>query len=288
MPAITRVYQSINTLQFHNAAVTNLIEKQKEIAKNKLFNQNKIIISKNFRIGVMEFKDVSFFFKKSTIPTLNNISLKIPVSSTIALIGLTGAGKSTFVNLLLGLITPSSGKILHKGKSFDNDEIINFQKNVGYVPQSIYLLDDTIKSNIALGVSEKEIDMGKIIQASKYAQIYDFISNDLENKFDTIVGEKGARLSGGQIQRIGIARAFYNEPKYIILDEATSNLDIKTENQFIKSLESIKSSKTLIHVTHKSNVIRSADKIFVFDKGSVIVFESYFHLINSTFKKLIS
>ena len=288
MPAITRVYQSINTLQFHNAAVTNLIEKQKDSQRIEIFNKKKFLIRKNFDVGNIEFKNVSFLFKKSTAPTLNDISLNIPVFSTIALIGLTGAGKSTFINLMLGLIKPSTGAIFHRGKPYNNKEIINFQKNVGYVPQSIYLLDDTIKSNIALGVSDKQIDMGKIIQASKYAQIYDFISTDLENKFDTIVGEKGARLSGGQIQRIGIARAFYNEPKYIILDEATSNLDVKTESQFIMGLQNIKSKKTIIHVTHKSNVIKSADKIFVFDKGNIIVFDSYSKLINSNFEKLIS
>ena len=288
MPAVTRVYMGINSLQFHKSAIENLLNKKRKINLSRHSTKSKNEIIKNFEIGDLEFDNVSFSYSKSKPNILDNISLKIPAFSNVVLVGLTGSGKSTFINLILGLIKPTKGKIVHQGNLFHENEIFNFQQKVGYVPQSIYLLDDTITSNIALGLNYNEINIEKVIQASKQAQIYEFISSNLSNKFNTIVGEKGARLSGGQIQRIGIARAFYNEPDYLILDEATSNLDVKTENKFLEELKKLKNKNTIIHVSHRNNVIKSADKIFVFEKGRVEVFENYADFENSSFRDLIS
>ena len=288
MPAISRVYMGINALQFHKPAIENLLEKQKNSKLSGNTLQDKTYIIKNFETGIIKFDKVSFSFKKSLPNILHNISLKIPTFSTIVLVGLTGSGKSTFINLILGLIKPDTGKIFHNDDIYENNEIYNFQKKIGYVPQHIFLLDDTIKANIALGINASEVDLNRLKKASKQAQIYDFISENLPDGFETIVGEKGARLSGGQVQRIGIARAFYNNPDYLILDEATSNLDVRTENKFIKELDKIKTKNTIIHVSHRNNVIKSADKIFVFDRGKIKIFHNFNDFKNSKFKNLIS
>jgi ABC-type multidrug transport system fused ATPase/permease subunit len=289
LPAITRVYAAINAFQFHNTTIENLIIKQIQSNKNNtLLKKDNLKIIPGFKAKKLIFKNVSFSFDSSETKVLNNISLEIFKFSSIVLIGLTGAGKSTFIDLILGLISPTSGKIYHGNKLYNKSEIFNFQKCIGYVPQNIFLLDDTITSNIALGVDKKNIDIDKIYKAAKLAQIHDFINNNLEKGYNTIVGEKGIRLSGGQIQRIGIARAFYNNPDYIILDEATSNLDNTTENNFLMDLHSIKKYKTIIHVTHRANVIKAADIIFVFDKGKIKTFKNFKELKNSKYKKLTS
>ena len=168
-------------------------------------------------------------------------------------------GKSTVVDLILGIIQPTSGNIFVDDQNIKNN-IKGWQKNIGYVSQSIFLLDESIKSNIAFGVKENEINNEKIIQALRDAQLIEFIKN-LPEGIDTIVGEKGINLSGGQIQRIGIARELYRKPSIFILDEATSGLDIETENEFLESLENLRNKLTVIIVSHRKNTLKNCEKI---------------------------
>lgn len=205
----------------------------------------------------LEIKNVNFFYKK-THPIIENFSLTVHRGETIGIMGSSGRGKSTLVNLILGLIKPNEGNIKINGISIIDKK---FDKYLfGFVPQNIYLLDDTIKRNIAFGINDFKIDDKKIKKAMKVAQIDDFVSK-MSKGVNSIVGNKGITLSGGQIQRIGIARAIYHNPKILILDESTSSLDSNTENEFLDILQKLKKSTTMIIISHKKSTLRFCNKI---------------------------
>jgi ABC-type multidrug transport system fused ATPase/permease subunit len=185
----------------------------------------------------------------------------------VGIVGETGSGKSTLINLLIGLLRPSEGKI-EIDKLNINSNLPAWYKKIGYVPQSIYLIDDSIKKNIAFGLREDNIDDNLIKKAIEKASLDKFI-NSLTDGLETIVGEKGIRLSGGQQQRIGIARALYRDPEILILDEATSSLDQITEKKIMDCIHFLKRKKTLIIITHRLITVKNCDKIFFVDKGKV-------------------
>jgi len=189
----------------------------------------------------------------------------------IGIIGETGGGKSTLINLFIGLLKPSEGKV--EVDELDiNSNLPEWHKKIGYVPQSVYLIDDTIRKNIAFGLLENNIDNDLVKQAVEKASLKRFIDS-LPNGLETIVGEKGIRLSGGQQQRIGIARALYRDPEILILDEATSSVDQKTEKKIMDCIRLLKRKKTLIIITHRLITVKNCDKIFIVDKGKVIKYE---------------
>ena len=199
--------------------------------------------------------------------SLSEISMTIKKGNFIGIIGETGSGKSTLINLFTGLLRPSEGKIeVDELNIFSN--LPEWHKKIGYVPQSIYLTDDTVRKNIAFGLRENDIDDDLIKQAIEKASLSEFLKN-LPNGLDTIVGEKGIRISGGQQQRIGIARALYRDPEILILDEATSSLDNLTEKKIMDSIHFLKRKKTLIVVTHRLSTVNKCDKIFFINKGKI-------------------
>ena len=188
------------------------------------------------------------------------------------------------------MLDPSSGEILIDGKKINSSNLENWKKNIGYVFQSSFFADDTITNNIALGINEKEIDFNKIEKVAKIAQISDFIESKLPLKYNTIIGEDGAFLSEGQKQRINIARALYNDPEMIILDEATNSLDSETENLVISSIFKNFINKTVVMITHKVSLLQNCDQIIFIEDGSVKSqgkFDSLMHE-NSSFKKLVA
>lgn len=215
----------------------------------------------------IDFKDVTFSYPDSDRIILNKINFSIKQGEFIGIIGTTGAGKSTLIDLLVGLLAPVSGDILIDGKNL-NGIVSRWQQIIGYVPQTIYLTDDTLRSNIAFGISEDLIDDERINKALKTAQLADYIAS-LSDGLNTYVGERGVRLSGGERQRIGIARALYHDPPVIVLDEATSSLDNITEKEFMDAVNALHGLKTIIVIAHRLTTVEKCDTVYELQSGNL-------------------
>jgi ABC-type multidrug transport system fused ATPase/permease subunit len=238
----------------------------------------------------LELSNVSFAYAQAERPTLRGVDLVIPARTTVGIVGGTGAGKTTLVDLILGLLTPDAGVIRVDGRPVTPENLRAWQKTLGYVPQTIYLTDDTIAANIAFGVPKDEIDMAAVERAARVAALHDFVLSDLPLGYETFVGERGVRLSGGQRQRIGIARALYRDPTLLILDEATSALDNITERVVMEAVQRIRSDKTIILIAHRLSTVKSCDTIFLMDRGRLLAQGSYDELLagNETFRRMVS
>lgn len=219
---------------------------------------------------VIALRSIGFRYPAADGPALQGVDLTIAKRSSLAIVGRTGSGKSTLVDILLGLLTPDRGDILVDGKPVGAGELRAYRRLFGYVPQSIYLLDDTISRNVALGLADDEIDHAAVRRACELAQIASFIEEELPQGYETVVGERGIRLSGGQRQRIGIARALYHGPEVLVFDEATSALDVHTERQVYEALEGIARSHTVVTIAHRLDTVAAADHVVVLERGRVV------------------
>jgi len=261
MPSITKILSSFQGLRY-NKPVIDLISKELNLVENIKFPNSP---SKNFKFtqNIM-VKDLSFNYPNRS-QTLKCINLKIEKGKKIGLVGHTGSGKSTLVDLILGLLKPTKGTIFVDG--FDvNQNLSEWQKQIGYVPQNIFLTDDSLKKNIAFGLNESEINEEKLMNVIKYSNLEDF-TNSLDEGVNTFVGERGLRLSGGQKQRIGIARALFNEPSVLVFDESTSALDQKTEEEIIEIINKL--DKTMIIIAHRKNTLKNCDIVYELVNGSI-------------------
>lgn len=211
---------------------------------------------------------ISYCYPNVEQPVLKDVEFKIPIGSTVALIGSSGAGKTTLADVILGLLEPSSGRIMADDMDIYQN-LYQWHKQLGYIPQTIYLSDDTIRNNVAFGISESEINDDMIWTALEKAQLTDFVKN-LPQGLDTYVGDRGVRLSGGQRQRIGIARALYHDPAILVLDEATSALDNETEQAVMDSIEKLRGEKTMLIIAHRLTTLKNADYIYEVVDGKVI------------------
>jgi ABC-type multidrug transport system fused ATPase/permease subunit len=214
----------------------------------------------------IRFKDIIYSYPDCSNSAVGPLNLVIPVYSTIGIIGASGSGKSTLLDLLLGLLSPSSGKILVDGQEVSNNVLSTWSEIIGYVPQNVYLTEGTVAENIAFGIDRSAIDMIAVKEAAKTAQIATVI-NKLPQKYDTPLGERGLRLSGGQRQRVAIARALYRNPEIIVFDEATSALDEETEKAVMEAVHSLAKRKTILIVTHRHSTLKECDRIYMLDKG---------------------
>lgn len=277
MPSIQRIVATLTTIRFSQPALTvvyndlvkdnsgrSLIDKEvdynsrtvKFLAGEKIFNNS------------IKLENVDFRYPNQEKHSIKNVSLTIPIGNSVAFVGTSGAGKTTIVDIILGLLEPEKGQVLVDGKNLI-ELMPLWQKKIGYIPQSIYLSDESIRKNVAFGINDKEIDEDAVQKAIVDAQLKDFVDS-LPEGLDTVVGERGVRLSGGQRQRIGIARALYHNPEIIFLDEATSALDNDTEKEIMKSIDGLKGEKTLIIIAHRLSTIENCDIVFKVDKGRLI------------------
>jgi ABC-type multidrug transport system fused ATPase/permease subunit len=219
-------------------------------------------------------REISFGYPGASRPALKEISLIIAKNTSLGVIGPTGSGKSTFVDLLLGLYQPTAGEILIDDEPLTSALVPAWQASIGYVPQDIFLIDDTIARNIAFGLPDTEIDPARLREACIMAQLLEFIEIELPDGFDTNVGERGIRLSGGQRQRIGLARALYHRPSLLILDEATSALDMATEAKLLEALRSLAGKLTMVVAAHRLSTIAGCDKVVDLSNKSAVVAEA--------------
>ena len=206
---------------------------------------------------------------------LDDISANIPAGSIIGIVGATGSGKTTFVDIILGLLQHQTGSLEVDNQIINHYNLKAWQNIIGYVPQNIYLSDDTVAANIAFGVPSENIDLKAIERAAKIANLHEFILNELPEKYQTKVGDRGIRLSGGQCQRIGIARALYFNPKLLIFDEATSALDNITELGVMEKINNLGGKITIILVAHRLSTVKNCDEIFYFERGKIKDFGDY-------------
>lgn len=232
--------------------------------------------------------NVSFAYPGTEDPAVKDVSLTVDAKSTVAFVGQTGSGKTTTVDLIMGLLKPQTGQIAVDGQVIGGDNIERWQKSIGYVPQDIYLADETIARNIAFGVPEEDIDMDAVKEAARMAQIHDFIEYSLPAGFDSMVGERGVKLSGGQRQRIGIARALYRKPSVLVFDEATSALDQKTEKDVMDSIYALDGSQTVILISHRLSTVKKAHQIFLLQEGRLLAEGDYDSLMvgNQSFQSM--
>lgn len=267
MPAVQQIYASFTNLTYINPALDRLYFDLKSLEKKNYtsFNKSKFSFKKSIAL-----RNICFTYPKSQRLALYNIDLTIPAKSTVGFIGTTGSGKTTTIDVILGLLKPQKGNLEIDGQVITNQNLRSWQSLIGYVPQQIYLSDDTIAGNIAFGVDKKEIDYERIKNISKIANLHDFIIEELPYQYQTKIGERGIRLSGGQRQRIGIARSLYHRPKLLIFDEATNALDNKTEQQVIDAISNISKDITVIMIAHRLNTIKNCDLIFKFKDGRIV------------------
>jgi len=289
LPALQSIFAGTATMRFNLKSLNALYEDIYSFKDDKDIN-----ISEIKKMDPIPFtnelilENITFSYPESKKPILKDLNIKINANTSVAFAGSTGAGKTTIANIILGLLKPDTGRIFVDRTEVNDKNLSSWQQNLGYIPQDIYLQDDTVIHNITFGIPDDKIDMSSVIEAAKIANIHDFVMEQLPSKYDTIVGEKGVRLSGGQKQRIGIARAVYHDPGVLVLDEATSALDGVTEKEVFKAIENIAKSKTLIIIAHRLTTIKDCDVIYVLDNGIIVGKGKYEELIkkNNKFRKI--
>lgn len=279
VPFLLRVYENASTLRINSVVLDAIYEDMSGKPQTDLRSSTgtRLPFQSELRL-----QGVTFSYSRDGKPAVNEITVTISHGSFVAFVGATGAGKTTLVDIILGLLQPSEGVITVDGVVLDETTIRDWQNNLGYVPQDIYLADDTIAANIAFGIPPQDRQQTAIVAAATIANLHEFIEQELPDSYDTVVGERGVRLSGGQRQRIGIARALYHDPEVLVLDEATSNLDQGTERAVHKAIEQAAAAKTIIMIAHRLSTTRNCDTLYMLDRGSIVAQGSYDTLINGS------
>lgn len=285
LPALQQVFSSVTTMRFNlpslNVLHDDLVNAQIDAFSPSIYLscQEKGPIPFQY---ALELRDVSFSYPGAHKPALQGVSLIIAPNTTIGFVGPTGSGKTTIIDVILGLLSPSSGELAVDGTIINLGNLSRWQLCLGYVPQFIYLCDDTITRNVAFGVPDDQIDVMAVKRAAKVANLHQFIEDELTDGYATIIGERGVRLSGGQRQRIGIARALYRDPSVLLLDEATSALDGVTEEAVMEAIDNISRKKTIIIIAHRLSTVKNCDVVYILDKGIVKDRGNYKELLHSS------
>ncbi|MFB6273724.1 MAG: ABC transporter ATP-binding protein [Salinibacter sp.] len=280
LPALQRVYKGISQVRFNHVVVDTIYADMTD-GGTSLDG----MLQGPLRSERLPFEDeirldeVTFTYPGAEVPALREINLTIPKGNAVAFAGETGAGKTTLADVILGLLRPDHGIMAVDGVEVHEGNLRNWQNNLGYVPQEIYLSDSTIASNIAFGVPHAQIDHDAVEVAARIANVHQFMVEELPDGYETVVGERGVRLSGGQRQRIGIARALYHDPEVLVLDEATNALDSTTEDAVLKAIEQVAQVKTLIMIAHRLTTVKECDMVYLLDQGEIISEGSYDDLL---------
>jgi ABC-type multidrug transport system fused ATPase/permease subunit len=278
MPALQQIYGAVTQLRFAGPALDALHADLMSLQPAHP-NPSQDAIALNQAISLNQ---IQYRYPNAPHPALKNLSLRIPAKSTVGLVGATGSGKTTTVDLILGLLEAQEGTLAVDGQVITEHNKRAWQRKIGYVPQQIYLADDTVAANIAFGIQAKDIDQAAVERASKIANLHEFVVNELPQQYQTTVGERGVRLSGGQRQRIGIARALYHNPQVLILDEATSALDNLTEQAVMEAVHNLGHEITIILIAHRLSSVRQCDQIYLLERGEVKASGTYDQLTASS------
>jgi len=272
LPAVQKVFAALSTMQATIYTLEGIEDLEMAAAmrgrrrrRNSHSDRDQLTIQRE-----LELNGLTFRYPGQKRPALDAISLKIPRHGSVGIMGQTGSGKSTLVDAILGLHQLESGEIRVDGQKLTEADLPRWRRSVGYVPQSIFLLDDTVAANIAIGLHPDEIDKDRLRNVAEAAQILDFIERELPRGFETRVGERGVRLSGGQMQRVGIARALYHDPQLLIFDEATSALDSATEAGVVESINRLMGEKTTLMIAHRLSTLQNCDQVIEITNGQAV------------------
>jgi len=280
MPALQNITKSLTQLRYNIVVVEPLYDDMYELAEyRKRFLADRKKQEQLELKHTIEARNISYHYPSSEEMALDGVSFIINKGQSVAFTGPSGAGKTTIVDILLGLLEPVRGEILLDGKNIQ-DHISAWQRNIGYIPQFIYLSDETLRNNIAFGIPDKEIDDDKVWESLRLAQLDEFVVG-LPKGLDTIIGERGVRLSGGQRQRVGIARALYHDPQVLVMDEATSALDNTTEKQIIRAIEQLRGDRTIITIAHRLTTVMKCDVIYFMKDGKIESQGTYDELVST-------
>ncbi|MBS0289675.1 MAG: ABC transporter ATP-binding protein [Proteobacteria bacterium] len=281
MPALQQIFSGMSLARYNYVALEILIKEFNTPAYLQVKSNQKLNIENTIYLN-----NISYFYPGSPTPSLDEINMNIHMNTLIGFVGKTGSGKSTLAHILTGLLLPTQGDMRVDTTPIDNNLIVQLQKSIGYVPQTIFITDNTIMHNIAFGLEDNEIDFYAVQEAAVLANIHEFIMT-LPEGYQTIVGERGIRLSGGQRQRIGIARSLYHKPQLLIFDEATSALDAITEQNVISEIVKLRKKMTIVIIAHRMSTVKACDNIYLFDNGKVIAQGTYDELSSlSVFQKM--
>jgi ABC-type multidrug transport system fused ATPase/permease subunit len=269
MPSLAQIITNLQQIRFNSPSVDAIYKEIQDLSKFSIVEPEKNdSLWKQPLFAGIHFQNIGYSYPNSNEQALKEVSLSISRGKSVAFVGSSGAGKTTLAGVLLGLLEPTTGKILLDEKNVLNN-LSEWQKKIGFVPQSIYLLDASIRNNIAFGLEDENIDDSKVWDALKVAQLDEFV-RQLPEGINSFIGENGVRFSGGQRQRIGIARALYHQPEILILDEATSALDSETEKEVSKAIEDLSGRKTLIIIAHRLSTIKKCDCVYFMQKGTIV------------------
>ncbi|MFP4229283.1 MAG: ABC transporter ATP-binding protein, partial [Salinivenus sp.] len=273
MPALQEAFHGLASARFNMAALNKLHRELRDRSETGFAferDADETDLSPMRLTEELRLLDVTYTYPEASRPAIQQLSLTIPAGTMTGFVGRTGSGKTTAVDLILGLLRPQEGAVLIDGTALHDENLRRWQQDIGYVPQHIYLSDDTVAGNIAFGEAKEDIDLDAVKEAARRAHIYDFVEKELPETWETMVGEEGIKLSGGQRQRVGIARALYHNPSVLVFDEATSALDQSTEASVMEAIYDLEERHTILLIAHRLSTVQRADNIFMLEQGEKV------------------
>lgn len=288
MPTLQQLYKQLAELRFSRPTLDSIFDELQGLEQSMVVVPERQQATLPALRKQVELRNICFKYARAPQPALSDVTVTIPAQATVGVVGSTGSGKTTMIDLILGLLRPHVGELVVDGVIITPENVRSWQRMVGYVPQQIFLIDDSVAANIAFGVPAHKIDHVAVERAARIANLHKFVVDELPEGYATRVGERGVRLSGGQRQRIGIARALYRDPDVLILDEATSALDNLTEKAVMEAVNNLGGKKTIVMIAHRLSTVRHCDQIVLMERGHVAAVGTYDELVetNESFRQM--